>query len=137
MIEINNLTKTIIDEGLLKIIGEKVLQAEKPGEEWNVSVAFVNKAKIAELNRIYRKKNESTDVLSFGGDNYPEASAGLPKSLGEIIICPSEIRFEKKIALLHIFVHGLLHLLGYDHENQKAEKIMKAKEQEYLTFFKE
>lgn len=112
------------------------MKTERPAEEWNVSVVFANKARMAELNRIYRGKDESTDVLSFASDNYPEELAGLPRSLGEIIICPSEIRFDKKTGLPHIFIHGLLHLLGYDHKDQKEAKIMQAKEQEYLTFFK-
>ncbi|MBU3964559.1 rRNA maturation RNase YbeY [Patescibacteria group bacterium] len=136
MIEINNLTKFSINKRLLMEIGEKILKTERPGEELDLSVVFANKAKITELNFIYRGKNEPTDVLSFASDGYSEELAGLPKGLGEIMICPSEIDFDKKDALSHIFIHGLLHLLGNHHENLKEAKKMQAKEQEYLNFFK-
>jgi probable rRNA maturation factor len=133
MIEINNLTNSLINEKQIKAIGSKILKNEKPGGKTDLSVVIVNRARIKELNRIYRGKNKPTDVLSF---DYSDNLKGLSKNLGEIVICPKEIYADEKFGLAHIFIHGLLHLLGYDHENQRDAKIMKSKEEKYLTFFK-
>ena len=102
-----------------------------------VSVAIVGKPEISELNRIYRGKNGPTDVLSFANDNFPEKLLGLSKNLGEIVICPAEVRLSGEAGLVRIFIHGLLHLLGHDHDNPKEARIMRAKEQKYLTFLRE
>ena len=133
MIEINNLTNSLVNEKQFKTIGLKILKQENVREKIDLSVAIVNEAKIKELNRIYRGENKPTDVLSF---DYSDKLKGLPRNLGEIVLCPSEIHIDKEIGLAHIFIHGLLHLLGYDHENQKEAKIMQLKEQKYLTFLK-
>lgn len=127
MIEVNNLTTNQIKEDFLKRIAGKVLKEEKT--EMDLSVALVGQGRIKELNKRYRKKNRVTDVLSFlYGDS------------GEIVICLSEVRknakkyglsFEKELA--KILIHGILHLLGYDHEKteKEAEK-MRGKEEYYL-----
>ncbi|MCX6737900.1 MAG: rRNA maturation RNase YbeY [Candidatus Parcubacteria bacterium] len=135
MIEINNLTNSLVNEKQFKKVGLKIFKAEGVKEKVDLSVVIVNRTKIKELNRIYRGKNKPTDVLSF---NYSDKLKGLPKNLGEIVLCPLEINIDidKEIGLTHIFIHGLLHLLGYDHENQKEAKIMQLKEQKYLTFIK-
>jgi probable rRNA maturation factor len=79
-----------------------------------------------ELSRIYRHKDYATDVLSFF---YNEKDF-----LGEIIICPEKIEkdedFTKEIC--RVTIHGTLHLLGYDHENDKEEEGMKKKQEDYL-----
>ncbi len=133
MIEINNLTNSPVNERQFKTIGLKILRQENVKENADLSVVIVNRVKIKELNRIYRGKNKPTDVLSF---DYSDKLKGLPKNLGEIVICPSEINIDGETGLAHIFIHGLLHLLGYDHENQKEAKIMQLKEQKYLTLLK-
>lgn len=133
MIEINNLTNSSINEKQIKTIGLKILKTEKVETGADISVVIVNRSKIKELNRIYRGKNKPTDVLSF---NYLDKLKGLPKNLGEIVICPAEIHTDKEFGLAHIFIHGLLHLLNYDHENKKDTKTMQLKEQKYLTFIK-
>ncbi|PIW90991.1 MAG: rRNA maturation RNase YbeY [Candidatus Nealsonbacteria bacterium CG_4_8_14_3_um_filter_39_7] len=134
MIEINNLTAEHIDEKLLKKIAEKVLKGE--GKKASVSVAFINPKKMRELNREYRKKNKPTDVLSF--------SDGEKDFLGEIIICPKEVRenskefksdFKKE--LFSCLIHGILHLLGYDHEkNEKRAEEMEKRQEHYLSQIK-
>lgn len=133
MIEINNLTNSPVNERQFKTIGSKILKEENVGEKVDLSVVIVSRTKIKELNRIYRGKNKPTDVLSF---DYSDKLQGLPKNLGEIVICPSEIKIDRETGLAKIFIHGLLHLLGYDHENQKEAKIMQLKEEKYLTFLK-
>ncbi|WNE41326.1 MAG: Endoribonuclease YbeY [Mycoplasmataceae bacterium] len=97
-------------------------------EEKKISagVSFVTKNEIKELNKIYRKKDKETDVLSFKCDvNF------VNDYLGDIVICYSiaqeqAIKYEHSLKreLCFLFLHGLLHLLGYDHESEDEEKIM-------------
>ncbi len=129
MIEVNNLTAIRLDKVFLKKIAEKVLIGEnKQGLE--LSIVLVCQNKIKELNKKYRRRNKSTDVLSFGyGDS------------DEIVICLQEIKknakkfgstFKKE--LVRVLIHGILHLLGYDHEKSGKEvQIMKKRESHYLS----
>ena len=128
MIEINNLTTSRVDTIFLKRIAEKVLDGEKAKTK-DLSIAFVGPARIKELNKKYRKKNRATDVLSFSYDNS-----------GEIVICLLEVkknakRFGSKFKteLARVLIHGILHFLGYDHENGKKDaKIMEERQNLYL-----
>ena len=93
----------------------------------NVAIAFVTDAEIARLNRTYRKKNKPTDVLSFPA----QSSAKRPnrnKFLGDIAIAPAVARrYAKKngrslqTEICVLILHGLLHLLGYDHETDRGQ----------------
>ncbi|MEA3452945.1 MAG: rRNA maturation RNase YbeY [Patescibacteria group bacterium] len=134
MIEVNNLTNNSINEELLKSLGRHVLIQEGV-EEAEVSVAIVKEQEIQKLNRIYRKKDKPTDVLSFGEDSKISFSNSGAKLLGEIIISPSQIAEGGQINLQQVFIHGLLHLLGYDHHSKKDLNIMQKKQKEYLTSF--
>ena len=125
MIEINNLTGSRINNKRLKKIAESVFKKESVNcqkVKKTISVAFVGKDAIKELNRKYRKKNKATDELSFR----------YSKDCGELVICPD---LTKDIA--RSLVHGILHLLGYDHEKSKknAEEMQK-KEEYYLSRLK-
>ena len=133
MIEINNLTTVSVDEEFLKKIAKEVLEWEKKKED--LSIALVGQGRIRELNKRYRGRNSVTDVLAF-----PDREIGL----GEIVICLREIKknakrygetFKKELA--RVLIHGILHLLGYDHEKSEldAEK-MREKEEYYLTSLK-
>lgn len=104
MIEVNNLTKRKIDEDFLKALAKKVLKREN--KTIDISIAIVGKKRIRELNKKYRKKDEATDVLSFGGD------------LNEIIICPEKV----KNSLGEVLIHGIFHLLGYQHSKKMEQK---------------
>lgn len=94
------------------------------------SLSIVKTPQIKKLNQKYRNLNKSTDVLSFPGfDNF---ELPLPEiELGDIIICLDKLKeqaveynhsLEREAAFL--FVHGFLHLLGYDHQNIKQENEM-------------
>ncbi len=94
---------------ILKKIKDDIL-----GEDYNLSIAFVEKKYSHEINKKYRKKDKPTNVLSFA----------LTKTSGELILCPLVIReevkikkFDKKFPELVIFlvIHGMLHLKGMDH----------------------
>ena len=132
MIEINNLSKISIDKKFFSTVAKKVLSGENRGTE-TLSLAFVGKEEIKSLNKKFRKKNKETDVLSFAlsEKNY----------LGEIIICPEVVKENAKEngipaerELLKVFIHGILHLCGYDHEkSEKEAKLMEAREEFYLN----
>ena len=140
MIEINNLTTNPIDEGFLKKIAEIVLEGEEKGEA-DLSIALIGPGKMRKLNKRYLGKNRVTDVLAFGkNQKFPI----IPKSklgLGEIVICLREVKknakkfkssFEKELA--RVLIHGILHLVGYDHEkNEKEAQKMEEKEKYYLS----
>lgn len=131
-IEINNLTDFAVDEKLFSTVAKKVLSGENRQTE-TLSLAFVDKEEIRKLNKEFRKKDKPTDVLSFElkQENY----------LGEIVICPEVVaenakKYEVSIdsEILKVFVHGILHLCGYDHEkSEKEAEAMEAKEKFYLS----
>jgi len=142
MLEITNLTKTAVDKKLLTGVAKVVFKGENVGKEKEVSVVFVNSNKIKEWNKKFRGADKPTDVLSFEGEE---------RFLGTIVICPAEVRknassfakapkdkkeinssFKKELAF--VFIHGILHLLGYEHESNKgkAEK-MRNREKYYLS----
>ncbi len=83
----------------------------------HVAIEFVSAERIAELNRGYRGKDAPTDVLSFPIDG-ADGSAREPRELGDIVICaPHTADLEEAI------VHGMLHLLGMDHEGDDGEML--------------
>jgi probable rRNA maturation factor len=133
MVEVNNLSEKYgkLDKNFLKKIAEEVLKGEKSGKGGEISIAIVGPSEIRKLNRRYRKKDRPTDVLSFGK---------VRDEMPEIIICPDEVEkngenFKKEMA--EVVIHGVLHLLGYDHEKKKenAEKMFK-KQEKYLSKIK-
>jgi len=92
----------------------------------SASVAFVTDAEIARLNKIYRKKNKPTDVLSFPAQTTKRLNRN--KFLGDIAIAPAVARryaqkngrsLQTEICIL--VLHGILHLLGYDHETDRGQ----------------
>ncbi len=127
MIEVNNLTKVKIDNKFLKKIAEKILKKER--KKLAISIALVGPAEIKKLNKKYRQRNKITDVLSF---RYPKS--------GELIICPRQVKknaekfkttFKKELA--QILIHGILHLLGEEHEvSEKKARKMEQKQEYYL-----
>ncbi len=89
----------------------------------SVGVMVVDEARMAQVNAEHRGKDGPTDVLSFPVDG-PEALGdwpddGPPPELGDILICPP--RAEEPLATLAI--HGVLHLLGYDHETDEGQML--------------
>ena len=131
MIEVNNLTTFAVDKRLIQRVVRKVLKSEKKKIS-ELSVAFVGTAKIKELNKKYRGKNQVTDILSF------DLSSKNNQVSGEVVICPIVVKknakkfgLSFKNELRRILIHGILHLLGYDHEKSKKEARKMEKKQEY------
>jgi len=133
MIEINNLTTNPVAKEFLKKIAKKVLKGENKSEA-EISIALVGEGRIMELNKKYRGKNRVTDVLAFGDND----------GLGEIVICLREVKknakkydttFEKELS--KVLIHGILHLLGYNHEKSEVQaKKLEEKENYYLEKLK-
>ena len=71
-----------------------------------------------ELKREHLGVDEPTDVLSFPLDGRDELPEGVPRALGDVVICPQVVGAEWRRPL----VHGLLHLLGYDHGKEMEER---------------
>jgi len=141
MIEVNNLTTKEIDEEFLRNMAETVLRGEKTEENADLSIVLVGSRRIRKLNKDYRGKNKVTDVLSFSTSKKDEKNLFFNvNNLGEIIICLREIKktakrtgsnFKKELA--RCLIHGILHLLGYEHEKSKeGAKKMEKKQKKYL-----
>ncbi|MEK7503473.1 MAG: rRNA maturation RNase YbeY [Patescibacteria group bacterium] len=105
MIEVNNLTRSKINERFLKKVARNVLAAEKSDKD--LSIAIVSPGEIQKLNKKYRQKDKPTDVLSF---NYGES--------GEVVLCPQQIKGKIDFVL----VHGILHILGYTHKQMEKKQ---------------
>jgi probable rRNA maturation factor len=99
----------------LRSAAEAALRAARV-DAGHLSVELVGEDRIRELNRAHRGIDESTDVLSFPIDE--EGSVPGPRELGDVVICP-----EQTVDLAEATVHGVLHLCGYDHENDDGEML--------------
>jgi probable rRNA maturation factor len=109
-----------------------------------VDITIVDDEEIHQLNRDYRNVDRPTDVLSFALDeddeDEPELMEGQPHLLGDIIISAEtatrqaeEFGHGLEREIVYLAVHGLLHLLGYDHMVEEDKVIMRAKEEEALS----
>ena len=92
-------------------------------EHGHVAVEFVDGARIAQLNGEHRGKPVPTDVLSFPIDGVEPVAAAthvasVPRELGDIVICP-----QHTVDVREAIVHGMLHLLGMDHETDDGEML--------------
>ena len=85
--------------------------------EGHLAVQFVDAAAIEALNVEHRGKAEPTDVLSFPIDGDSPVTAG-PRELGDVVICPGHT-----VDLREAVVHGVLHLVGMDHEADSGEML--------------
>ncbi|WP_148867057.1 rRNA maturation RNase YbeY [Thermosediminibacter litoriperuensis] len=149
---ISNLQDRIaVDEKLEEVVRKIVefaLDFEGAVAEVEVGVVFVDNAYIRELNRSYRGKDLPTDVLSFpmretSTDELFDGNEEVERLLGDIVISLEKAReqadafghsFEREVG--YLVVHGVLHLLGYDHEEERDKKIMREKEEEVLRAFR-
>jgi probable rRNA maturation factor len=95
----------------------KIISAKDQAKE--LDIVFLNPAEAKKLNKKFRNKNYPTDILSFAGDQ---------ELFGELVICPQVLEKQAKehghsfkAELGYMLIHGVLHLLGYDHEKSKKE----------------
>ena len=95
------------------------------------SIIFVDEATIQDINKKYRNIDRVTDVISFAFEDNEKVRYNTIRVLGDIYICIPRMKEQavnyghsEKRELAFLTVHGLLHLLGYDHQTEDEEKIM-------------
>ena len=120
-IEVANRSGVEVDEGAAVELARQVLAGEGV-DEGELGIAFVGPDEIRELKRDHLGIDEATDVLSFPIDGRDELPYGVPRQLGDAVLCPQVTGAAWRGPL----VHGLLHLLGYDHGAE-----MEAREEVY------
>jgi len=145
----------LIDEGLegylevswLQSVAEQALVAQDAGSGVELGLVITNQERVQQLNRSYLGKDEPTDVLAFS--TREEIDAELPPfvqppdgmlHLGEVIISyPQAViqaeghRHSVKREIAILIIHGVLHLLGYEHDKPELERQMKTREKEILS----
>lgn len=134
----NQQNKLPLNLALIKKIVRKVLVKEGKSSKSEVNIIFTNNLKITQLNKKYLNRPRPTDVLAFPMQE-GFSLRGERYLLGDMVISvPIAISRAKELkisALKEIYlyvIHGLLHLLGYRHQNLKDDKIMREKQEEYL-----
>ena len=121
-----------------KALSEKLINAfnlicnEESLEKCSINLKLVDNEEITELNRIYRNKNKPTNVLSFTNE---DISKSRTNELGDIAISFEFVEQESKEQnkkfndhVIHMFIHGIYHILGFDHENDSMADAMEEKE---------
>jgi len=150
---VNLQNKVKIDKKYIQRVAEEAVSLgsrnrRKLGQrECEVGIIFVNNSYIKRLNKRYRKVNRTTDVIAFPMEEHREFTPSIPFSsrlLGDVFISAERAKVQakdfghsikKEIAILTI--HGILHLLSYDHERRKDGLVMRNKEQEILNQIKD
>lgn len=136
---------TAEQEDLIRQVAERALELAGAafGTHVSVSITLVDDAAITDLNRDHRGLASPTDVLSFSqleGEDMADLPEGEPLPLGDIVIslerCVSQAAeyghtFERELGFLT--AHGMLHLLGWDHQTPEEEAAMMAKTEEILA----
>ena len=134
-----------VDAAGLRRFAELVLEAEGFAAGTEMAMILVSPAQIAEYNREFMGREGATDVLAFPlqelepGRVPPPVANEPPLSLGDVFLCPAQVKrhaaeervdFEDYLRLLA--VHGILHLLGYDHDDRRSARRMEKREGELL-----
>lgn len=137
---ISNEQDVPVDDELLLKVARAALAHENVADRAELSIALVDEDEIRRLNAQYRGKDSVTDVLSFETGDEEPSGAEFPHLLGDVVICPAVASrqaeeygqtFEKEMALL--LTHGILHLLGYDHQDDSEAEVMEAHEKAILA----
>ena len=123
VVETTNRSSYPVDEPAVVELARRVLAAEGV-EEGELGIAFVPGDDIRSLKREHLGVDERADVLSFPLDGKGALPEGEPRALGDVLLCPEVVGEEWRGPL----VHGLLHLLGYDHgaEMEARERALAA-----------
>jgi probable rRNA maturation factor len=119
----------------LRGLARTAVLAVLPDDDVTIGLLFTSDARIAEINGQWRGKPSATNVLSFPVSAATPVPEGEPRPLGDIVmaygIISREAQEQKKPLghhVTHLIVHGVLHLLGYDHENDDEAGAMEARE---------
>ena len=132
----DQLPEELIDQ--LSLLATHILNDYKKND-LEINLKLVSSDEMMALNQTYRNKTKDTNVLSFPTD--PEVIY-LSKELGDIAICVPLMESEAKTLnrskddhMMHLVTHGVLHLLGLDHANEKDANLMESHEISYLKKF--
>jgi len=109
-VEVENRSGAEVDEAGATALARRVLAAEGI-EGGELGLAFVGPEEMRALKRDHLGIDEATDVLSFPIDGRDELPPGVPRALGDVVLCPQVVGEAWREPL----VHGLLHLLGHEH----------------------
>ena len=136
-VEIFNETTEELDLKFLKQLIDYALEYKKL-DKVIFNVIFVDNEKIRKINREYRQIDKETDVISFALEDNEEIKFEFGRLLGDIYISVTKMKQQakeyghsEKREMAFLTIHGLLHLLGYDHMNKNDEEVM-FKEQELI-----
>ena len=121
----------------------KIFKSLKERKTVSVSLVFVSRLEMRRLNMVWRKRDKPTTILTFcdlkEGIKLPLKAKDKYVHLGDIFLCPSEIRKRSKLNketylsfLDKLLIHGVLHLYGYAHGNTKSALNMENKEKQIL-----
>jgi probable rRNA maturation factor len=117
LVETANRSGVDVDERGAAQLARSVLAAEGV-DEGELGIAFVGPDEMRALKSEHLGIAEATDVLSFPVDGLDELPAGVPRALGDVVLCPQVVGAEWRGPL----VHGLLHLVGYDHGDEMSAR---------------
>ncbi len=116
-VEVENRSGASVDEAAVVELARRVLRDEGI-EKGELGIAFVGPVEMRRLKREHLGIDEVTDVLSFPIDGRERLHEGLPRQLGDAVLCPDVVGEAWRAPL----VHGLLHLLGYQHGRAMRER---------------
>ena len=132
-VELDDRAESGVSESEIDRVVAAVLLAEAIGEV-EVGVIIVGESDMQALNREHREQDSATDVLSFPIDD-DESLPGVPRMLGDVAIClpivlaqATEREVSPAAELTDLLIHGVLHLLGYDHETDAGEMLARQEE---------
>ncbi len=110
VVETANRSGVEVEERAAEELARRVLAAERI-EAGELGISFVGSEEMRDLKRDHLGVDEPTDVLSFPLDGHDLLPEGVPRALGDVVLCPQVVGTDWRQPL----VHGLLHLLGYEH----------------------
>ena len=132
-VELDDRAESGVSDSEIDRVVTAVLLAEAIGEV-EVGVIIVGESDMQDLNREHREQDSATDVLSFPIDE-DESLPGVPRMLGDVAIClpillaqATEREVSPAAELTDLLIHGVLHLLGYDHETDAGEMLARQDE---------
>jgi probable rRNA maturation factor len=132
-VELDDRAESGVSDSEIDRVVAAVLLAEAIGEV-EVGVIIVGESDMQALNREHRDQDSATDVLSFPIDD-DESLPGVPRMLGDVAIClpvllaqATEREVSPEAELTDLLIHGVLHLLGYDHETDAGEMLARQDE---------
>ena len=117
LVETANRSGAAVDERAAEEVARLVLAAEGI-DDGELGITFVDADEMRALKSEHLGIDEATDVLSFPLDGRDEVPEGVPRALGDVVLCPQVVGEEWRAPL----VHGLLHLLGYDHGDEMTAR---------------